>query len=169
MGGARIALVFMASALPAQNVQAILTIAGRVVVDRIGEAAHLTFLDDQRFLIVRDILPDIADQVMVFVARFEVLARLAAVCASAFSVVVSAQGLLVGDFLEFFIHRMILLKIQFVNAASPCLCAGGCRITPYFLIGISSGRGKYSAQHGTPQQHGNSPHYTGLKMDSERI
>lgn len=77
MGGARISLVIIASALLslfAQHAQAVLTIAGRVIVNRIGEAAHLAFLDDQRFLIVRDILPDIANQIVILAARFEVLA-----------------------------------------------------------------------------------------------
>ena len=113
MGGARISLVVMASALLsllAQNAQAVLTISGRVIVNRIGEAAHLTFLDDQRFLIVRDVLSDIANQIVILAARFEVLAKLAVFLTSAFSVVVWAQRLLVSDFFKLFIHKIFLLK-----------------------------------------------------------
>lgn len=104
MGGARISLVVMASALLslfAQHAQAVLTISGRIFVNRIGEAAHLAFLDDQRFLIVRDVLSDIANQIVILAARFNVLAKLAVFLASAFSVVVWAQGLLAGNFFEF--------------------------------------------------------------------
>ena len=70
-------------------------------MNRIGEAAHLAFMDDQRFLIVRDVLPDIANQIVILAARFNVLARLAVFLACAFSVVVWAQGLLAGNFFEF--------------------------------------------------------------------
>ena len=112
MGGARISLVVMASALLsllAQNAQAVLTISGRVIVNRIGEAAHLTFLDDQRFLIVRDVLSDIANQIVILAARFNVLARLAVFLASAFSVVVWAQRFLASDFFKLFNHKIFLL------------------------------------------------------------
>ena len=113
MGGARISLVIIASALLslfAQHAQAVLAISGRIVVNRIGEAAHLTFLDDQRFLIVHDVLPDIANQIVILAARFEVLAKLAVLLTSAFSVVVWAQCFLASDFFKLFNHKIFLLK-----------------------------------------------------------
>ena len=164
MGGARISLVVMASAilhLFAQHAQAVLTISGRIVVNWIGEAAHLAFLDDQRFLIVRDVLSDIANQIVILAARFNVLAKLAVFLASAFSVVVWTQCLLAGNFFELFNHKTILLK----NSVRAC----GFSVFVRWRISDNSAfpdrhilrQGKYSAQHGAPQQHGNSPHYTG--------
>ena len=103
----------MASALLsllAQHAQAVLTISGRVIVNRIGEAAHLAFLDDQRFLIVHDVLPDVTNQIVILAARFNVLARLAVFLASAFSVVVWTQCLLAGNFFKLFNHKIFLLK-----------------------------------------------------------
>ena len=75
----------------------------------LGEAAHLAFLDDQRFLIVRDVLSDIANQIVILAARFNVLAKLAVFLASAFSVVVWTQCLLAGNFFELFNHKIFLL------------------------------------------------------------
>lgn len=73
-------------------------------MNRIEKAAHLTFINNERFLIIRNVLSDIANQVVILAARFNTLARLAAIFASAFSVVVWAQGLLVSDFFELFNH-----------------------------------------------------------------
>lgn len=53
---------------------------------------------------IRNVLSDIANQVVILAARFEVLAKLAVFLASAFSVVVWAQGLLASDFFELFNH-----------------------------------------------------------------
>ena len=76
----------------------------------IGEAAHLAFIDNECFLIVRDVLPDIANQIVILAARFNVLAKLAVFLASAFSVVVWTQGLLTGNFFKFFCHKIFLLN-----------------------------------------------------------
>ena len=70
-------------------------------MNRIGEAAHLAFIGNERFLIVRDVFPDVANQIVILAARSNTLARLAAIFASAFSVVVWAQGFLVSDFFKF--------------------------------------------------------------------
>lgn len=73
-------------------------------MNRIGEAAHLTLINNECFLIIRNVLSDIANQIVILAARFNTLARLAAIFASAFSVVVWAQGLLASDFFELFNH-----------------------------------------------------------------
>ena len=73
-------------------------------MNRIGKAAHLAFINNEYFLIIRNVLSDIANQIMILAARFNTLERLAAILASAFSVVVWAQGLLASDFFELFNH-----------------------------------------------------------------
>lgn len=79
-------------------------------MNRIGKAAQLTFINNKCFLIIRDVLSDIANQVVILAARFEVLAKLAVFLASAFSVVVWAQGFLASDFFELFNHKFFSLK-----------------------------------------------------------
>ena len=76
-------------------------------MNRIGEAAHLAFINNERFLIVCDVLSDVTNQIVIFAARFNVLAKLAVFLASAFSVVVWAQCFLASDFFKLFNHRII--------------------------------------------------------------
>ena len=64
---------------------------------------------------IRNVLSDIANQVVILAARFEVLAKLAVFLASAFSVVAWAQGLLASDFFELFNHKFFSFTCQKID------------------------------------------------------